>query len=98
MPFGPSGNLPSHVDPKLAWAQMNLLDLPVELNHASRNELLRIPGIGPHGANAILNARREQRINNISDLRRIGLQTQRALPFILIDGRRPNYQPSLFSF
>jgi predicted DNA-binding helix-hairpin-helix protein len=77
---------------------MNLLDLPVELNHATRSELLRIPGIGPRGVNAILNARREQRIKNLSDLRRIGVQVQRALPFILIDGRRPDHQPSLFSF
>lgn len=98
MPFEPSGNLPSHVDPKLAWAQSNLADQPVEINRASRSELLRIPGIGPRGANAILNARRMRRISNLSDLRRIGVEEKRSLPFLLIDGRRPDFQPSLFPF
>jgi len=46
LPFEESGNLPGHVDPKLAWALANLSDKPIELNQASRQELLRIPGIG----------------------------------------------------
>ncbi|MEJ2749526.1 MAG: hypothetical protein P8183_16720 [Anaerolineae bacterium] len=56
MPFTEAGNLPLDTDPKLAWAQVALRDAPVEVNRAEREELLRIPGIGPKGAAAILAA------------------------------------------
>jgi predicted DNA-binding helix-hairpin-helix protein len=56
LPFDAEGNLPLPIDPKTAWAQINLKEMPVELNKATRQELLRIPGIGLHNADLILRA------------------------------------------
>jgi predicted DNA-binding helix-hairpin-helix protein len=92
LPFGQTQNLPLEVDPKLAWARAHLSENPIEINRADRQELLRIPGIGIKGANAILEARRVQMLNDLSSLFKLGIQTKRAAPFILLDGKRPNYQ------
>jgi len=93
--FDADGNLPLDVDPKAAWAQRHLAERPVELNRAGREELLRIPGIGPKGAEAILKARRQGALRDLADLRKIGLMPERAAPYILLDGRRPAYQLAL---
>lgn len=96
LPFDRSGNLPLNTDPKLAWAQDNLSTHPIELNRADRHELLRIPGIGPKSANAILAARRRNRLHDIETLHNLGINARRAAPFILLDGHRPAYQPTLW--
>ncbi len=96
LPFESDGSLPLHTDPKLAWAQVNLAETPVEINRASREQLLRVPGIGPRSAAVILSARRQQRILSIEDLRKLGIQTTRAAPYLLLNGFRPPYQPPLF--
>jgi predicted DNA-binding helix-hairpin-helix protein len=96
LPFGADGNLPVNVDPKVAWAQAHLTQNPVELNRASRQELLRIPGFGPKSVNAILNTRRHTPLKDMADPRRLGITPARATPFILLNGRRPAHQPSLF--
>ncbi len=96
MPFEADGLLPLHTDPKLAWARANLCEQPVEVNRAERAELLRIPGIGPKGADAILRSRRQIKIRDASVLRRLGILAERAVPFLLLDGHRPAYQPALF--
>ena len=92
--FDTQGNLPLDVDPKLAWARVNLSDKPVEINRATRQELLRIPGIGLKGAAAILTARRQNKLREISELRRLGIVANRAAPFVLLDGHRPALQSS----
>ena len=96
MPFAADGRLPLDTDPKLAWARANLEERPVELNRADRETLLRVPGIGPQGANAILQARRRGRLNDLTALKQLGILTKRATPYILLDGRRPNHQMRLF--
>ena len=92
MPFDAQGNLPLAVDPKLGWAENNLLHEPVEVNRADREELLRVPGIGPKGASAILRARRQRHLRDLQDLRAIGVITTRLAPFVLLEGRRPPHQ------
>lgn len=96
LPFEPGGSLPQHTDPKLAWARLNLAEHPVEVNRASREQLLRVPGIGPRSAAMILAARRQQRILHIEDLRKLGIQTSRAAPYLLLNGTRPAYQEPLW--
>lgn len=96
MPFAADGRLPLDADPKLAWARVNLQDTPIELNRADRETLLRVPGIGPRGATAILQARRRGRLNDLSDLQPLGVLTKRAAPYVLLNGRRPNHQMRLF--
>lgn len=90
--FDVSGQLPLNVDPKVAWAQRHLTQQPIELNRATREELLRVPGIGPRGVETLLAARREGRLRDLIHLRQLGILADRAAPFILLDGRRPNYQ------
>jgi predicted DNA-binding helix-hairpin-helix protein len=95
MPFGSSGLLPLEVDPKRAYAETALRHAPVDLNLADRLQLLRVPGIGPKAAQAILHARRESHLRDLADLRKLGIQAGRASPFILLDGHRPPHQLSL---
>jgi predicted DNA-binding helix-hairpin-helix protein len=96
MPFVQDGNLPLATDPKLAWAQQNLQGRPLEINKAERRELLRIPGIGPKGADAILKARRVGKVRDLATLKKLGIVTTRVVPFILLDGRRPERQSVMF--
>lgn len=96
MPFEEGGNLPLHKDPKLAWAQRNLTGNPIEVNSASRQQLLRIPGIGPKGVNSILHARRQSKLRDVSQLTKLGIVSRKAAPFILMDGVQPAHQLSLF--
>ncbi|HMD89265.1 MAG TPA: radical SAM protein [Anaerolineaceae bacterium] len=94
--YDPSGNLDLEVDPKLAWARRNLSQAPVDINQADYSALLRIPGIGPIGAHAILSARRSGKFKSLEDLSALGVHTSRAAPFILLDGKRPSTQMSLW--
>lgn len=94
--FDRSGNLPLAIDPKLLWAQSHPEWFPLELNRADREALLRVPGIGPRSAARILDARRVGRLRDLEALKRLGVATQRAAPFILLDGRRPPVQMSLW--
>jgi len=96
LPFEAGGQLPLQTDPKLAWAQKNLTEAPIEINRADRQILMRVPGIGLKGAEAILQARRQNKIRDISSLRTLGILPERASPFLLFDGRRASYQPRLF--
>ena len=92
IPFDTQGNLPHTIDPKLAWAKTHLAERPVEINRATRIELLRIPGIGPKMADTILAARRTEKFSDIHQLKQLGVQTGRAAPFILLNGRQPSRQ------
>jgi predicted DNA-binding helix-hairpin-helix protein len=95
LPLTPGGDLPLDVDPKLAWARANLEQAPLEVNRSSREDLLRIPGIGPRAAQAILAARRRGSLRSLEDLKALGIRPNRAAPFILLDGKRPPRQLSL---
>ncbi len=97
LPFETDGRLPVQTDPKLAWAQKNLSETPIEVNRAERQVLMRVPGIGAKGADAILQARRQSNIRDVTMLKKLGILADRAAPFLLFDGRRPAYQPVLFS-
>lgn len=96
MPFDRGGNLPLDVDPKIAWAAANLNDSPVEVNRADRRSLLRVPGIGPKGVESILVARRRGLLTDLRDLKSLGVIASRAAPYILLNGKQPTRQLSLF--
>jgi len=79
-------------DPKITLARL-FLGGPVEINEASRGELLRVPGIGPISANRILSLRNDGiRIQSRRQLAEIGVVLSRAQPFLKING---NYQATL---
>jgi len=94
--FADDGALPTAIDPKLAWARRHLAHCPIEVNTAPRAELLRVPGIGPKSADAILRARKAGRLQDLSHLQAQGAIAKRAAPFVLLNGRRPPQQLSLF--
>lgn len=91
------GNLPTHIDPKHAWAERHLRQSPLEIMTAGRAQLLRVPGIGPKSADKILQARSQGRINALTDLRKLQIRApEQAAPYILLDGHRPSEQMRLF--
>jgi predicted DNA-binding helix-hairpin-helix protein len=96
LPFSLDGHLPQDVDPKFAWARLNLTGRPVEINKVDKHELLHVPGIGPKSANAILVARTKNKITRHEELSSFGVNLKRAAPYILIDGKIPAYQTSFF--
>ena len=97
MPFDNDGRLPLDTDPKRAWADEHLREAPLEVNTATRQALMRVPGIGAKGAERIVAARRKGRLRSLSDLRGAGVaNVERAATYLLLDGRRPVEQPRLF--
>jgi predicted DNA-binding helix-hairpin-helix protein len=87
LPYQAGDNLPLHIDPKLAWALAHPERFPLELNRASEEELLRVPGLGPIGVRRILRLRRDQRFSAIEHLRALGSAAGRAADFVTLDGR-----------
>lgn len=78
--------LATDVDPKANWA-LNHLDLfPMEVNRASYEELLRVPGIGVRGAKLIIRARKHTTLTE-SELRKLGIAYKRARYFITCNGK-----------
>ena len=95
MPFAGAGNLPLDSDPKLAWAAANLTD-PIEVNRAPRAELLRVPGIGPKSADAIVALRRQQAFTELEHLRHAGVRdVQKTGQYVLLNGRQAARQLAL---
>ena len=96
LPFTSYHNLPLNADPKQAWAQIYLADTPLEINKAGKHELIRIPGIGLKGAEAILTARRLSKLRDLSSLKKLGIIAERAAPYVLLDGKKIAQQLALF--
>lgn len=95
--LGPDQNLPLEYDPKVAWAEQHLIGQPVEINRADRQELMRVPGIGPLGAARLLDERtRGNLLKEPGQLYRLGIRAEKVLPYISLNGRRTPSQPSLF--
>ena len=76
--YGPTGNLPLERDPKLTWALAHPERFPVELATADREELLRVPGLGPKTVERILASRGRAASIGLRDLARIGAAAARA--------------------
>ncbi|RXK14471.1 putative DNA modification/repair radical SAM protein [Halarcobacter mediterraneus] len=79
-------NLDEEVDPKTSWALLNLQYFPMEINKASKEELLRIPGIGVRGVFKILKARRFKSLD-FEDLKKLKISLKRAKYFITCKGK-----------
>jgi len=94
--FDPDGNLPRKADPKLMYARAHPELFPVEVNRASREELLRVPGLGPRSVGRILRWRRQGALHDLSDLDKAGAGADRAATYVLLDGKRPPHQLPLW--
>jgi putative DNA modification/repair radical SAM protein len=81
-------NLDLAIDPKLAWALRHRDRFPVDVNRASRFELLRVPGLGARSVERIVDARRRGRLA-LADLGRMHVAVRRVLPFVEAADHRP---------
>jgi len=86
--FDARGNLPLELDPKRVWVQRHPDQFPVEINRASLEQLMRVPGIGPRSAKRIVMHRLKEKFHTIEDLQRTGAIIKWAAPYILINGKR----------
>ncbi len=82
------GNLDLEVDPKLAWALANRALFPLDVNRASREMLLRVPGFGVKTVSRILSTRRHRALR-YEDLTRMGASMKKAKAFITAGGWSP---------
>ncbi len=80
------GNLPYDMDPKTNWALNNIEKFPVDINTASYEMLMRVPGIGVRSAWKIVNARKHTLLR-FDDMVRMKLVLKKAINFITCNGR-----------
>jgi predicted DNA-binding helix-hairpin-helix protein len=83
-----TGMLPLDIDPKLAWALKFRGSFPVDVNRASREMLLRVPGLGVKAVNGILTSRRWRRLH-LADIARLTVSVAKLRPFIIAEDWRP---------
>jgi predicted DNA-binding helix-hairpin-helix protein len=86
--FGRDGNLDLDRDPKSAWARAHPSFFPLEVTRASYEALVRVPGLGPTTARALVAARRTTVLRGREDLRAAGVDVARAAYYLTLLGRR----------
>jgi len=96
IPFDREGQLSLTEDPKTLWASAHPDFFPLEVNRASAEELLRVPGLGPVRVRRIIQARRQGVIWQSEQLRRLGVNLKISAPFLLLRGRPAGGQLRLF--
>ena len=82
------GNLPLDIDPKLAWALKFREAFPVDVNRASREQLLRVPGLGIKAVARILASRRHRALR-LDDVALLTQSITKVRPFICTVDWRP---------
>ncbi|MFC7051074.1 putative DNA modification/repair radical SAM protein [Hansschlegelia quercus] len=83
------GMLDLAIDPKLAWALRHRERFPLDVATASREELLRVPGLGKTTVERILSSRRFRAIR-AEDLKRLRVPLGKVLPFLQVADHRPS--------
>jgi putative DNA modification/repair radical SAM protein len=79
-------NFDPDYDPKVMWAIRHPEQFPVEVNTASYQQLLRVPGLGVRCAQRIVSARKTGRLD-FGDLLRMHVSLKRAQYFITCKGK-----------
>ncbi len=80
--FGSDGNLDLTKDPKEIWADRHPEFFPVNPNRATREELLRVPGLGPVTVNRIVKFRRIHALRELTGLNVKGKRAEKAARYI----------------
>lgn len=93
--FNGQGHLDLNCDPKKFWAENNLKRNPLEINRASREELLKIPGIGTKRVEMITRYRKQKKIQSEDDLKMLGISIETVAQYILLNGKVPIHQLKL---
>lgn len=76
------GMLDLAIDPKLAWALNRREQFPVDVNTASREMLLRVPGLGVKSVNRMISVRRYRTLR-LEDVARLCRGIDKVRPFIV---------------
>lgn len=79
-------NFDMDLDPKCDWAIRHFDFFPIEINKASYQEILRVPGIGIKSAKKIVTMRKFSNID-FQGLRKLGVVLKRAKYFITCNGK-----------
>jgi len=82
-------NLDLDIDPKLSWALRNRHEFPVDVHTASRETLLRVPGLGVLNVDRILSIRRFAKLR-LADLARLRVALEKVRPFVILADHRPS--------
>ena len=64
------------------WAKKHLEFFPVRINSAGREDLLRVPGLGPITVRKILKMRKKGRISSILDVAKPSLRLEKAAAYL----------------
>ena len=79
--IAPGQDLDLAIDPKLAWALRHREDFPVDVNTASREQLLRVPGLGTRSVDRMIAARKLTRLS-LADVKRLARNLEKLKPFV----------------
>ena len=82
-------NLDLDLDPKLSWALRNRHLFPVDIRTASRESMLRVPGLGVRSVDRILRIRRYTKLR-LTDLARLRVSLAKVSPFLITEDHRPS--------
>ncbi len=77
-----NGRLSLSADPKETWAKTHPEAFPINVNRASKFDLLKVPGLGPITVGRILTRRQEQSLYGIEDIGRPGALLRKAADYI----------------
>ena len=80
--FDEQGFLSREIDPKEAWAQNHPEFFPLNVNRASRLDLLRVPGLGPVTVGRIVQLRRQQRLGRLEEIGKAGVRLTKARQYL----------------
>ncbi len=81
-------NLDLRIDPKLAWALRNRQDFPLDVQTATREQLVRVPGLGLRNVDRIITIRRHTRVR-LEDLARLRVSLPKVRPFLITADHHP---------
>lgn len=82
-------HLPLAQDPKLTWALRHREFFPVDVNRASREALLRVPGIGVRNVSRLLDIRRLHELR-LEDLARLRISMEKVKYFVVTADHNPD--------
>ncbi|MBW8017526.1 MAG: radical SAM protein [Planctomycetes bacterium] len=81
--FGKKGSLSLTTDPKEVWANNHPEVFPININSASKFQLLKVPGLGPITVNRIIKRRKQAKIGEIAHIGKPGKLLHKAEKYIV---------------
>jgi predicted DNA-binding helix-hairpin-helix protein len=81
--FDDNENLSLELDPKQVWANRHPEFFPMNVNKASKLELLRVPGLGPITVNRILEIREMGKLRYLGDAGMAGVRLNKAQNYLV---------------